>query len=122
MVDHVRHQVDGFTTGEGPTIMVERAKDHLDRDAFERFVEALGDLLANVEQHEVEKEGGIELELDAISRGFPEGGEIPHAFGDQERLFNPPAPPVQLANVARGELSRIKNTTWKVPRETKTHW
>src|SRR6185436_7307715 len=109
MVDQVRHQVGGFTTCEGTTIVVESTEHHLDRDAFERFVEALSNLLTNVEQHEVEKEGGIELELDAIGRGFPEVGESKDAFGDQERIFNPPAPPVQLANVACRELGRIKD-------------
>ena len=74
--------------------MIEGAKDHLDRDPFEGFVEALRDLLTDVEQDEVEEEGGIELELDAIGRGFPEIGEIEHAFGDQEGIFNAPAPSI----------------------------
>src|SRR5712691_1869391 len=109
MVNQVRHQVGGFTAGEGTTIVVERTKDQLDRDAFERFVEALGDLLTNVEEDQVEEEGGIELELDASGRGFPEIGQIKHAFGDQERIFNPPALAVQLADVPRGELGRIQD-------------
>ena len=38
--------------------MIEGAEDHLDRDAFEGFIEALGDLLTDVEEHEVEEGGG----------------------------------------------------------------
>jgi hypothetical protein len=67
--------------------VVEGAKHPLDRDLFQRFVEALGDLLTDVEEHEVEKEGGIELELDAIGRGFPEIGKIEYAFSDQEGIL-----------------------------------
>jgi len=109
MVDQVRHQGGGFTTGEGPTLVVERAKHHLDGDACEWCVEALRDLLANVEQDEVEEEGRIEVELDAVGRGFPEGGEIPHAFGDQEGICDPPAPAIQLTDVTRGEGRGIEH-------------
>jgi hypothetical protein len=109
MMDQVRHQVGGFTTCEGTTIVVERTKHHRDRDAFEGFVKTLGNLLTHVEQHEIDKEGGLELELDAIGRGFPEGGEIPHALGDQERIFNAPAPAVHLADGARAERGRIQH-------------
>ncbi len=89
--------------------MVEGAKHHLYRDPFEGFIEALSHLLTDIEEHEVEEEGGIELELDAIGRGFPEIGEIEHPFGHQEGIFYAPAPPIQLTDVARGELSGIKH-------------
>jgi len=39
-------------------------------------------LLTDIEEDEVEEEGGIELELDPIGGGFPEIGEIEHPFGD----------------------------------------
>ena len=111
MVHQVRHQVHGLTAHEGATIVIEGAKDHLHRDPFERFVEALGDLLTDVEEDEVEEECGIELELDAIGRGFPEVGEIEHPFGDQEGIFNPPPPSIQVTDVARGELDRVQDVS-----------
>src|SRR5262245_6295480 len=89
--------------------MIESPKHHLYRDVFKRFVEALRHLLPDVQEHEVKEEGRIELELDPISRGFPEVREIKYAFGDQERIFYPPAPPIQLTNVTCGELHGIKD-------------
>ncbi len=111
MLDQVGHQVHRLTAHESPTIMIEGAEDHLDRDAFEGFVEALRHLLTDVEEDQVEEEGGIELELNAVSGGFPEVGEIKHAFSDQEGIVDPPAPPIQLTDVARGELDRIKDVS-----------
>jgi hypothetical protein len=78
--------------------MIEGTEDHLDRDALEGCIEALRDLLTNGEEHEVEEEGGIELELDAIRGGFPEVGEIEHPFGHQESIFD-------LRNEVATELS-----------------
>lgn len=89
--------------------MVEGAKHHLDRDLFERLIEALGHVLADVAEHEVEEEGGLELELDAIGRGFPEGSKIEHALGHQEGVFYAPAAPIQLTDLPRRELRRIKD-------------
>jgi hypothetical protein len=109
MGDQVRHQVGGFTAGEGPTRVVERTTHHLDRDPFEWFVEALRHLLPHVAQDKGEEEGSIELELDTVGRGFPKVGELAHALCDQARLFTPPAPPVQLAKVAGRELRRIED-------------
>ena len=109
MVDQVRHQLEGLPSREGATIVVEGAKNHLDRDLFQGFVEAVSDLLADIEEHEVEEEGGIELELDAIGRGFPEIGEIEHAFGDQEGIFNTPAAPIQAHRLPRGEARGIED-------------
>ena len=74
MLDQIRHQVDRLTTGESPAVVVEGTKHHFYRDLFERFVEALCHLLTDVEEHEVKEEGGRELELDPIGRGFPEIG------------------------------------------------
>src|SRR5262249_26537397 len=82
MLDQVRHHLNGLTTGEGSAIVREGSKSHLDRDAFERFVEALRHLLTHIEKDEVEEEGGIELELNAIGRGFPQVSKIQHPFGD----------------------------------------
>src|SRR5687768_10592249 len=107
MLDQVRHQLDGLTTGEGSAIVIEGPKDHLDRDAFERFIEALRDVLTDVEEDEIEEESGIELELDAIGRGFPEVSKIEHALGDQEGIFDPPASSIQLTDVAGGELGGV---------------
>ena len=78
--------------------MVEGAKHHFDRDLFERCGEALRHLLTDIEEHEIKEEGGIELELDAIGRGFPEIGQIEHALGHQEGIFDPPASAVQLTD------------------------
>ena len=94
MVDQIGHQIDSLTASESSTIMVEGAKHHFYRDLFERFIEALGHLLTDIEEHEVKEEGGIEVELDASGRGFPEIGEIQHPFGDQEGIFYAPAPSI----------------------------
>src|SRR5215470_12193917 len=89
--------------------MIEGAKHHLHGDALERFVEALRYLLTDVQEDQVKEEGSIELELDPIGGGFPQIGEIEHAFGDQKSVFNTPAPPIQLTNVSRREVRRIKD-------------
>ena len=94
MVYQVGHQLARLTASEGATIVIEGAKDHLDGDPFQGFIEALRDLLTDVEQDEIEEESGIELKLHAIGRGFPEIGEIEHPFGDQEGIFNAPAPAI----------------------------
>ena len=109
MLDQVRYQLGGITTSECSAIRIKGAKDQLHRDPFQGFIEALRDLLTDVEQDEREEEGGIELKLDAIGRGFPEVGEIEHPFGDQESLFYPPPPPIQLTDVACGEARRIEH-------------
>ena len=101
MVDQVRHQLRGLTTWEGLTIVVEGAKDPLDRDGFQGCLETLGHLLADGEEDEGEEQRRIELELYAGGRGLPEGGQSVHAFGAQDGSFNPPAASLQLTALPR---------------------
>jgi hypothetical protein len=115
VVHQVRHHVHGLTAHEGATLGIEGVNDPLHRAPFERVVEALGDRLTDVEEDEGEEEGGLEVEWDAMGRGFPEGGEIEHPCGDQEGSFTAPAPPIQLTDVARGELDRVQDVR-EVPR------
>ena len=109
MGDQVRHQLSGLASREGATIVIEGAKNHLDRDLLQGFVETLRDLLADLEEDKVEEKRGRELELNAIGRGFPEIGEIKHAFSHQEGIFNAPAAAIQLTDRPRGELSGVED-------------
>ena len=109
MLDQIRHQLPGLPSREGTTIVVEGAKDHLDRDPFQGFVEALSDLLTDVEENEVEEQGGVELELDPIGRGFPQIGKIEYPFGDQEGIFDPPPAPIQVTDLPSREAGGIED-------------
>ena len=74
--------------------MIQGPEDHLYRDPLQGLAQNLRDPLTEAEQHGIGEQGGIELELDTLGRGFPVGGQIQHPLGPQEGLFNSPSPPI----------------------------
>jgi hypothetical protein len=61
MFDQKGHQVVTLTTLHRTAIVIEGAKHHLHREAFQGFTQRLGDLLADRHQHRIEHQRRIEL-------------------------------------------------------------
>ena len=74
MLSQKLHQIMCFTTLYCTTIVVEGPKDHLHRDPFQRFAQDLRDLLADCQQHRIENQRRIDLQLHRIGRACPQVG------------------------------------------------
>ena len=88
-------QIVGLATLYGTTVVVEGTKHHLDRDPLQGFAQHLCHLLADRQQHRIENERGVELQLHGIGGACPQVRQIQHPFGQRERILDPPASPVQ---------------------------
>src|SRR6266849_3330727 len=102
-------QIVGLATLYGTTVVVEGTKHHFDRDPLQGFAQHLCHLLADRQQHRIENERGVELQLDGIGGARPQVRQIQHPFGQRERILDPPASPVQLTDLAGRQLLRIED-------------
>src|SRR6266446_86425 len=110
-------QIGGLATLYGTTVVVEGTKHHLDRDALQGFAQNLCHLLAERQQHRIENERGVNLQLDGIGGARPQVRQIHHPFGQRERILDPPASPVQLTDLAGRQLLRSEDVGQRaVPR------
>src|SRR5262249_33948436 len=94
------YQIVRLTTLCRMTVVVEGTKYHPPRDPFQRFAQDLCHLLAECQQHRIENQGGVDLQLHGIGGACPQVRQIQHPFGQRKRILDPPASPVQLTDLA----------------------
>src|SRR5262249_34502108 len=87
------HQIVRLTTLYRMTVVVEGTKYHLHRDPFQRFAQDLCHLLADRQQHRIENQGGVDLQLHGIGGARPQVRQIQHPLAQHKRILEPPASP-----------------------------